>query len=300
MESKYINTLLFTDNIFGKVETNTGRIIAFLLVSGSLPLGYIFFLPYIPFKLPLWCLITIVVLWVAYWFLIIIFRLSDKKKAYIEERDGNYGTISSFLHIINIDQDGLIQYDNGFISYLIYAEPKQFLDQNQLSLKLETFYNMLSRYNVMFRFYNDSDFDFIKQLDNLKEYKNETVISDRMAFFDKQLKVLSEDSMMLCHVYEVTAPIQKYNELKFDINEFVNSDAARAAFNHIAVCNDQQVAHWVSRDLYGYLDIEQELLDRYKVSSVYNSKIYFESDITIKPSTDLLGETDIGNRRAMN
>ena len=135
-EPTKINVLMNIDSYYGEHTGRMGPIIKFLLFASAPLLVYVFFLiGLVPFK---WILVFEVpfALRMA---LRILGREDEKFKVYMAAREDEYANADDVIQITRIQDDGLIEYENGTVAYVISAFTTTYFDENELNADLEKF-----------------------------------------------------------------------------------------------------------------------------------------------------------------
>ena len=120
-----INTLLNIDSVFGEYE---GHVLPIILTIGlaALPLlAWLFLLQGTFIKL--WWVIVFDLLWTGRWALIILGKEKQKMQFYEQQKVDEYKSSDELVHANHVHDDGLIEYDNGQVAYIVSGYLKGYL-----------------------------------------------------------------------------------------------------------------------------------------------------------------------------
>ena len=272
-----INTLLNPDNYFGQHETSMVPLLLFFAGAGIPLLGWLMLLmPFIPFKI----FVFPYLLWCGRWALITIGKEKQKKANYLQQRADEYKAIDEIVHINQIYEDGLIEYSNGTVAYLISGFPKGYLNPKKLSADLESFMNELDIFIWDWFMHNAVDEIVTEdELPKLGRYKDKEVIKDRMDFFAYQDDYSRTHAGLYRYTFVVYASKGDWKKLRNYLENLVDSEVAQV-FNNISICNRDEVNSLINRDIMSYTDIIKMLTKKYENTDFKGSKVlWYDSKI---------------------
>lgn len=294
-DKERINTLLNIDNVFGEHEGHILPIIGFLLIAGAPPLAWLFFLQGTFVKW--WMMLVFTVLWAARWALIILGKEKKKMEFYDKQRTDEYKSADELVHITFVHDDGLIEYQNGQVAYIISGFPKGYLTEDKLSVDFENFFLELDNWDWDMYMHNAVDELLCEEnLPNLARYKDKEVISERIEFYAYQDEYARTNSGLYRYNFLVRAAKYNWKKLKAHLDELVSSQLA-LCFNEIRICNKEEVTDLLNRDICAFVDINKMLTAKYMNEQYHGSKVlWYDNNIPEQyiPEQD---SSDIEERR---
>lgn len=270
-----INTLLNIDNIFGSYEGRVGPFVLTVLI-GSIPLWiWLFFLQgYVR----LWIIIIIMFLFMGRLGLIFIGKEHEKMKSYTARRNDAYLESKDMVQVVNIYDDGLIEYATGRVCYIVYGYLKGYLDDDALSVDLENFLDELDAFDWDMNLYNVNDeLMCTTELPLLKRYKDKTAILQRMNFYKYQDDWTAKNTQMYELVFVVKARKYNWKHMRAKLEEVTQSDVSNC-FNEIHIANSDAVKDIMSRDTETQVDLNEMLLNKFQTDTIKGAKILYYDD----------------------
>lgn len=276
-DKETINTMLNIDNVFGDYEGHVLPIVITLLVAALPPIIWVFFFTR---YLPIWPFLVadaIITLRVG---LILIGKEKEKMAFYLEQRADVYKSARDLIHIKMVTDDGIIEYDNGTVGMIVSGYLRDYLTDDKLSVDLETFMNELDGNGWDWDFYLHNTVGDIKcqdDLPKLKRYTDPEIIRDRIDFYEYQDKWHETHSGLYRVSFLIYGSNYMWKRLQSFISELITS-AIADVFNEVYICKKDEIVELFSRDIFGYVDIENMLLQKYDNSNYNDSKVLWYDD----------------------
>ena len=274
----FMNTLLNIENVFGEYEGHWVQYILTILI-GSIPLFiWLFFLIETP--VPFWLVVIITILWTVRWGLIFIGHEKQKMEFYNQQRHDEYESAKSLIHLTFVHPDGLLEYDNGSVAYLVTCFPKGYLNDDVLSKDLEDFMNELDKWNWDLYLHNVVDEVMCSEnLPNLKRYSDPDVIRERVSFYNYQDEWARSNTGLYRITFLVRARKNMWKKMRAHLEELTTSDLS-LNFVDMKICNHDEAYDIMDRDICNYVDINKMLAERYDNDNYYGSKVlWYDDDI---------------------
>lgn len=271
-----MNTLMHIGNIFGQYEGKVGPYIWTILL-GSIPLWiWLLFLQGTPIKL--WMALIVMFLCMFRFALIFIGREKEKMKFYVARRSNAYMASKDLVHIVNIYNDGLIEYASGRVAYLITGFLKGYLNDDKLSVDIESFMDELDAFQWDMNLYNVTDeLKCTNSLPLLRRYADRDVIMERMDFYKYQDDWTAKNTQMYQVVFIVKARRPDWKAMKAKLEDLINSDISNV-FNEVKIADMNEVNKILSRDVVTFVDLNEMLIDKYTEDSVKGARVLFYDD----------------------
>lgn len=276
-----INTLLNIDTIFAEHEGRVMPIIITILLVALPPLAWLFFLQGTPVKF--WYVLVFDIFWGGYWGLYIIGKYPQKKRFFLQQREDEYASADELIHISNVHDDGLIEYDNGSVAVLVTGYLKGYLTEDKLSVDMEHFMDELDNWQWDYFLHNTIDeLLCADKLPLLKRYTDKDVIKERIEFYDYQDEWSRNHTAMYCITFLVTAPRYDFRKLQSHMEELVSSELA-LMFNQLHLADYNEVGELLNRDICGFVNITRMLLKKYNNQEFFGSKVlWYDNNIPEK------------------
>lgn len=266
-----MNTLLNIDSIFGEYEGHVLPIIITLILA-AVPILFWLFLLQGTF-VPLWAVVVFDVFWSARWALIIIGKENEKMAFYLQQRNDEYKSANELVHIQFVHEDGLIEYDNGSVAYIISGYPKGYLTDDKLSVDMEKFMDELDMWDWDLYLHNSIDeLKCEEDLPKLKRYTDNEIIKERMSFYSYQDEWSRTHSGLYRYSFLVRTTKNNWKKVREHLSELVSSELA-GNFNELALLQYHDVMDLLGRDICGFIDINKMLIDKYENNEFYGSKV---------------------------
>lgn len=271
-----MNTLMHVGNIFGTYEGKIAPYVLTILI-GSIPLWiWLFFLQGTFIKL--WMAIVVLVLLTARCALYFIGNEPEKMKFYVARRSNAYMASKDLVNIVNIYEDGLIEYGSGRVAYIISAYLKGYLNDDKLSIDLEAFMNELDAFDWDMSLYNITDeLKCTNSLPLLRNYQDRDAIMERMNFYKYQDDWTATHTGLYQLVFVVKTRKVDWKKMKLKLTELVDS-AVAGCFNEVQIENNIGVNKVLSRDVTTFVDLTELLLDKYTEDTVQGARVLFFDD----------------------
>lgn len=266
-----INTLLNIDSVFGEYE---GHVLPIIITIGlaAVPLLIWLFLLQGTF-IKFWWVAIADVLWTGRWALIILGKEKEKMKFYDQQRADAYKSADELVHITYIHDDGLIEYDNGRVAYIISGYPKGYLTDDKLSVDMEHFMDELDNWDWDMYFHNTVDELLCENgLPNLARYTDKEVIQERIDFYAYQDEWSRTHTGLYRISFLVSAGKYNWKRLNAHLTELVTSEVA-LMFNEITILNHDGVTDMLNRDICGFADVNKMLTAKYDNDNFYASRV---------------------------
>lgn len=297
-DKETINTPLNPDNYFGEHTTSMVPMLLFFAgAGGSLLIWLLLLMPFLPFK---WFLIPWL-LGCGRWGLITLGQEKKKMANYLQQRADAYKMIDEIVHVQQLHEDGLIEYSNGMVAYVLTGFPRGYLNVKKFSSDLEAFMNELDLWDWDWMLHNAIDEILTEnELPKLKEYKDREVTKDRIDYFAYQDDYARSHSGLYRYVFVVYATKDGWKKLRHYLESLVSSEVAKC-FNVMELCGKEQVNDLINRDICTYADFIKMLTSKYENSNFNGSKVlWYDSKIPkrYKKKDDNISDT-IEERRIM-
>lgn len=296
-EPTKINVLMNIESYYGEHTGRVGPIIKFLLVAGIPLLLYIFFLiSIVPIK---WVLVFEVpfALRMA---LRILGQENEKFRVYMAAREDEYANANDIIQITRIQDDGLVEYENGTVAYIISAFTTTYFDEDELNADLEKFVAMLGKYSYDIHMHMvHHEFLLQDNLDRMRVYTdNKELLKERIDMCVYQDEVMSQNTALYRINFVVKGARYEWKILRNDVQAAVRSSYAKV-FKQCRVCDKRQANDVMSRDLYLYVELEEMIKKKYTSEEYYGSKVYYYGDEMPVEYQEEKEDVGFGKRRVM-
>lgn len=271
-----INTLLNIDSVFGEYE---GHVLPIILTIGlaALPLlAWLFLLQGTFIKL--WWVIVFDLLWTGRWSLIILGKEKQKMQFYEQQKVDEYKSSDELVHANHVHDDGLIEYDNGQVAYIVSCYLKGYLTDDKLSVDMEHFMNELDNWGWDLYLHNTVDELLCEdRLPSLKRYTDDDIIKERIEFYAYQDEWSRTHTALYRISFLVYTRKGNWKKMKSHLEELTTSELA-LMFNEIKILNYDEVQDIFNRDLCGFVNLVKMLTSKYDNDQFHASRVMWYDD----------------------
>lgn len=292
-----INMLMNIDNYFGSHDGKKSPMLIFLFASAAPFLFYVFFLNAI---VPLKFMLVFEVLWVLFMALMILGKTPQKVREHRKERENVYSTSEQLIRVSNVTDDGLIEYSNGTIAYIVSGYTLDFVDDDAFTIAMEKFLRQLRGYDydILSHMVID-EYKLQNNFEGLTSYANTEAISERIQFYQDQDEYCSQSTEAFRISIVVKASKYDWKTLKLKLDNLVKSEIAYC-WKELKVCDANEANDVLSRDLCMDINIVNMLVEKYKNDEFFGSQVLFYGDEVpdeFKAKRDVTG---MENRRVID
>ena len=270
-DKRFINMLANIDNYLGRHEGRLGPILIYLAVAASPFLVYAVALQrFVPLKFA----IIFEIPWCIRFAFLILGKENKKLEQYRKERKGIYKTASNLVKC-NVLDDGLVEYMNGRIAYMITGYTQDYVDNDSFTIDLEKFLKQLRGYSYDILSHLVIEEDRMQdRVENLQVYVDTEMVQERMQFYQEQDDYCRDNA----EAYKITIVIKtsKYDwkVLREKLEKLVNSEHAYC-WKSLRFCTKEECEDVLSRDLCLDVDLVEMLTEKYKSDDFYGSKVLY-------------------------
>ena len=271
-----INILLNTDNYYGSYKNNLTRILIYIV---SLAIPFMIYTLLLALIIQFRFFIVPFILYALRMALIIIGREAERKEDYIKQMNDDYATAKELIRIVDIHDDGLIEYSNNFVVYIISTYGYSYMSDNVYSRDLEEFIEKITnKYDVdIYGHLVIDELDALDNLEKLRVYKDKEFLKERLEFYKYQDDYSSSHSKLYRINFAVRCFKDNWFNMRKDLIELVKSENSMC-FDIIKICNRDEVIDVISRDSCLYVDIKEMLLNKHNADNFFGSKVLYFGD----------------------
>lgn len=271
-EDTKINVLMNIGSYYGEHQGRMKPMIIFLLVSSApIFLYLLLFIGIIPFKF----ILIFEVPFVFRMALKILGKEDEKFKVYMASREDEYANADDIIGILNVHDDGLIEYGDGTVAYIISTLTTTYFNEDILSSDIEKFLQQLSSYTYDIHIHLVvKELLLQNSLESMKVYTDKELLKERVQFYVYQDEQCINKSQLYRVNFVVKSSKYEWKKLKMDLDVAVSSVYSKV-FKECYVCNREQTNEVMSRDLYTYIDFQEMLQRKYKNDEYFGSKVLY-------------------------
>lgn len=283
-----IHVLANIDNYFGRHEGRLFPVVLFLLVSAAPFLVYVVLFSAV---IPLRVMLVFEALWTGRMALLILGRENEKFAQYLKESgngrksfdankndDDAYVTANDLMRISRTTEDGVIEYFDGRIAYIVSGFCATYLDDVRFTTAMREFITQLRGYEYsIYTHLVVDEFRLQDNLEKLRVYKDRSMMQERMLLYQEQDRYSRENSEL--YRISIVIPASKYEwkTLRQKLDYLLQSETAKV-FKFAVVCDSTQVNDILSRDVCANVDINKMLVKKYENDDFHNSEVLFYGD----------------------
>lgn len=291
-----INMLMNIDSYFGEHQGRLAPIILFLVISSIPLLIYIFFfMGVIPFR---WVLVVEVPFAIR----VALLTIGDEKTkfpAYLNSRYDEYLNADELVRIINIQDDGMIEYIDGTVMYIITGFLTTFDTDEEAAGMMTECLNQIK--DMCYDVYCHLVVDEMRLQDevcNLSVYTDPELFQERMEFYCLQDEYCKQYSELYRINIPVYAPRYDWKLLRDRVNkavEYFNSHG----FKWCGVASRYIAKDIVARDICAHIDLDQMIRNKYRNTEYFGSSVIYYGDDVPEKYKKKKEESGIENRRVI-
>lgn len=268
-----IQMLLDIENIFAESTRGLGQLILTMCVALIPPviIAYTALYLYVPWQI----LVVVCVIWMIRVVLIIMGNERSRIRDFKKTRDDQFSLTDDMMNIRRIHDQGCVEYVNGTIGFFIITYNDSSNAVVQKSMQIDRFLNLAvgkHPFNVYIQ--NDVSTD---QLDD--KYQNVTLFGDDeaakafMEIIDYNREVVSRCSTLTRNVIMILGSKYQWKEIYKDIQTALTSESARVFRLAYLATDREEIEDIISRDINGFVDIEDMMQRRYYTGMDRKAKI---------------------------
>ena len=277
-EKNKINVLLNIDNYFGEHRGRLGPVLKYLAVTAAPVLLYVL-LQNVFYFISFRVFLLFEILYAIVMALLIIGRQEERVRAYRKTLNGDYDTIDSLMRIVNVHEDGLLEYMNGDVCYIVSGYTRAFEDDGDFSEAMENFLHQISGFD--YDVYLHLVFDEERLQDNsewLYAYSNEAAMKERMDFYIEQDEYCLQKSKLYRYNFCLRVYKAKWKTQRMQIESMIASKITTTLFDKCYICDKTQAEAVVARDIGAYIQLSDMLRKKYENDNYYGSRVLFYGD----------------------
>ena len=291
-----IQMLLDIENIFGESTRGLGQFILTLGLCLLPPLfiGYFSLYLFIPWQI----LVAVCIIWAIRMILIVMGREADRLRNFKAIRVDVYTSTDDMARVRTIHPQGLVEYVTGTVGFFIVTYNDSSENVLQKSKQIDRFINLAvgkHPFDIYIQNINDT-----KHLTN--KYKNVTLFSDSeaaesfMEIIDYNSQVVESTSKLTRNILFIKGSKYQWKDMLGDIQTALHSEAARVFRSAYLVTDEEEIKELISRDVNGYVDLDEMMQRKYRTGNTHNSKVIsydFRDVIEEKEKQKELEDVDI-------
>lgn len=270
-EIKYINTLLNIEQFSGESSTRLGPALTFLTVAFGPILIYVYFsLTLIPAKI--W--VPIALLWIIRSAMLTLGQEKKRVEQYKQQLYDEYSSITDFMDIKTIHKDGLIEYKNNRVTYLLVSQNSGNFDVIQRAQQIAKILDRISGdYTIDMRSQNILDADNLhSRYDGVALFEDREAAKDYLEIIDFNREIIKKDTLVSRVVFVINGKKSQFKAMRRDIESVLNSPEIRA-FRSVTLADFEVANEVVSRDIDSYIDFKEIQRQQYSKGEYYGSYV---------------------------
>lgn len=293
MDKPKIQMLLDIENIFGESTKGLGQLVLALCV-GLIPVlvtAYFGLYIYIPWKI----LVAICVIWFIRSMMVIKGRERERVRHYKKIQEDVYSAADDMINIRSARQQGCVEYVNGTVGFFVVTYNNSEDEGVWKSKQIDRFIGLaVGKHDFDIRIQNINS---TEEIDN--RYNNVTLFSDEeaagafMEIIDYNREMVSKRSTLTRNIIFVRGSKYQWKEIVSDIQSALSSESARVFRKAYMVTDRDEINEIISRDINGYVDLEEMLQKKYRTGNKRGAKIIsydFEDLVTEEESQEVIAE----------
>ena len=273
-ERETIAMLLDPAHYFGESRGRMGPTLLFLCAAGA---PILIFLYYGLYRLvPMYISVPIGVIWVIYAGLLTLGQQRKRVAIYKKQLNDVYALTNDLLRIKMVHENGIIEMLNGRCKYIIVCTNPTVDDDVEHTFDVRDFQLSLLANIKDFDIdvYNDVEATLLdNRYSRVNKFHDKDAAEAYVSVIDYQREITKEHSTKCMIVYTLTFPKYEWKHVTEQIQNVLSSKLVRA-WKTVTVVNDINAVNKIlSRDIYGYVDIDEMVRKKYCTNNFLGAKV---------------------------
>ncbi len=268
-----IGMLLDIEHIYGQHESRIGPIITSLCIAGIPPCLYVYFgwFNYIP----IWIAIPIEIFIIIRVIMMIQGRESYRLKMYKRQLFDEFTSTSKYMNIKTIHDDGLIEYLNGNVSYLVCCFNGSNSNPVQHSVSVRKFLtSLIGDYNFDIYIHNINTTPELREYyKKVSQFNRNSSATNFIKIIDYNLQLVQDNSLVQCTIYALKGRRSDWKDMKKQIDTACHSQIARVYKTCFRVDDPYVVSDIIDRNIDSTMNIQELLRSKYATGNYDTSKV---------------------------
>ena len=279
-EESTINALMNIDDFMGEHIGSTAPTLYLIGVSAIPVILYIFILRHF---IPLGVFLVFELLFIGRMALYFLGNENKLLEIYLQSLNDEYAIASDLVRVAHLHEDGLLEYENGKVAYILSGFAGTYFDKDSYSVALESFLKKLEpwTFDISCHLVVD-EFRLQDRYEGLLPYVDKDLLWERIQLYRMQDKFCRENTTLYRINFMVKCPKYDWKKLRKSLEDTVHSTDSSLFYN-LYICDKEQANDVLSRDICIDIDLEQMLLEKYKSTEYKGSGVlYYDNDIPEK------------------
>lgn len=288
-EIHYINTLLNIEQFSGESSTRLGPALTFLTMAFGPILVYVYFgLTLLPFKI----VVPIAIVWIIHSALVTLGQQKKRVEQFKQRLYDEYSSITEFMDIKTVHQDGMIEYKSNRVAYLLVTQNSGNFDVIQRAQQIAKILERISGdYNIDIRSQNILDTDELHtRYDGISLFEDREAAKDYLEIVDFNREIIQKDTLVSRVIFVVSARKKYHKEMKKSLISVLNSPEIRA-FRSVTLAPFEVTNNIISRDIDSYIDFKEIQRQQYSKGEYFGSYVdEYDYSADIRDNTEVKEE----------
>jgi len=266
-----INALLDITNFSGESSGRLMPIIMFFTLAGIPVIVYLYLLAGV---LPLGVFLGFEIPFGIRMFMITIGDEGTRLNQFKRQLYDVYSSMTELMDIKTIHEDGMIEYTNGNICYLLLCYNRGAEDQQRRATVISNIIRSFKSYVFDVRVYNmEMEDELYSRYEGVKLFTDDaSAAADFLKIIDFNREYATNNSLVSVTVFNVYGRIHEHRTLKEMCVGITKSSEAKV-FRAMRVANQEEVGKFLSEDSDSYVSIEEMQIQKYSDGNYYDSKV---------------------------
>lgn len=270
-EQETINALLDVTKFSGEPSGRMMPTIVFIALAGVPIMGYLYFLLGL---MPIWLFAVIYLPYVVRMWLITVGDETTRLNQFKRQLYDVYSSTTDLMDIKQIHEDGMIEYTNGNVAYLVAAYNRDQSNQSQRALGISRIIRSFQNYLFDIRMYNmEMEDELYRRYEGVKFFSDDVdAAADFLKIIDFNREYARNNSLVTVTVFNVYGRLNECKTLKEICISATKSTEAKI-FRKIIVANKELVYKLLAEDMDTFVDVEEMQIQKYSDGEYYGSKV---------------------------
>jgi len=265
------NSLLDVTKFSGEASGRMAPTLMFIALAGVPIMAYLYFLLGV---VPIW---VALIAYVPYAVRVGLITIGDEGTRLNQFKRQLYDVFSSTTEVMDVKQvheDGMIEYTNGNIAYLIMLYNRDQANQAQRALGISNILRSFQNYLFDIRIYNmEMEDELYRRYEGVKFFSDDVdAAADFLKIIDYNREYARNNSLVSVTVLNVYGRLNECLTLKEICNSVTKSSESKL-FRRVEVAKKSDVYKFLSEDMDTFVDIEEMQIQKYSDGEYYGSKV---------------------------
>lgn len=272
-ENSTIGMLLDIEHIYGEHQGRLAPWLTSVCLACAPVLVYVYF--NLMAVIPILLFIPIEIFFSLRVFMKIVGRENHRLQLYRKQLNDDYTSTADMLNVRTIHNDGLIEYLNGRVQYLVCCFNGTCLDADLRSVQIRRMLDAMCAdfdYDIYIHNLTDSPalYEYYNKVNNFNKNQSAANFID---IIDHTIQLTEDTSVVQCTIFAIKGYKSDWKNMKAQIDTIINSRVSRAYKTIYRVDDAEVISDILNRNVDSVININDLLRRKYTTSQYDTSKV---------------------------